>query len=501
MREVNEYGNENIGVKDFPPFVRVSLRRNARNRIFSDAMKKVGTIEREYENEDYFLKLYGKRKGEIVKLLSEGPKSAQELVESSKLSPSAVYHFLNDLRKKGRVTKKGKSYSLEGNSGPSSLADIVRVEEDSSLRRKYGISVKELEIAYFLWDRFLEVAPQEREYARTYQNRYTLADAVHRWRTGRTDIPVWALSKLIELSGRPPLDGGGISQYHVPPGIPVKPYYQDEYKLPIRVDSNLDKIVVQLLQKMSKNHLYTFPKKRKWLFENLHRSFGEFDDKSCRIPSAITEIVKAYYKVETLNRSLAHIPLRMRNRWADLSPLHQIMEESSLLLHVISLSSRSNGGIEITSRSPSFLQDISHLSSNLGLGALTVHKKHRRPHFRAYLSENKVDILRRYAHLFEVYPDVEIWMRIPLNRIGEKLVLEDGGSETVERICREELVRFVESILKSLERKKREFSSGVRFLQYKEEISDYFWEQKLIPSPMRVEEIVEMKTEENALYA
>jgi len=503
IMEPYEYRSKHIGVREFPPFIRVALQQNVRKELFSQAMKKVGTIKREYDApENVFDALYGKKKGKILQLLSEEPHTAVELIEKSGLSPSAVYHFLHFLRKQHIVNKKGRTYFLEEHSSDVlSLNEIVRIEEDPLLRRKYGISIKELEIAYFLWDTFVEVAPEERGYARTYQSEYTLADAVHRWRTGRTDIPVWALDQLVELSGSNALKG--VTQYHLPPGIPVSPYYNGEYKLPLQVDGNLDKIVIQLLQKMSKNHLYTFPKGRRWLFERLHTSFGEFDDSTSRIPSAITEILKSYYGVKTLNRSSACIPSRMRARWSELNPLSQITEESSLLLHIISLSSRSNGGFEITSRSKSFLEDISHLASDLGLGALTVRKKHRRPHFRAYLSENKVDVLRRYAHLFQTYPDLEIWLRIPLNQIAEKLVFTDGDPESIEEICREELSRFVESILKSLERKKKRSYGMPDYVQYKEEITSNFWEQKMIPSSRRVEELVEMRAreEEDVLYA
>ncbi len=504
-----EFGNGtgNIGVKDFPPFVRIMLGRNARKEIFFRAMRKVGTMKREYNSSrDIFEALYGKKKSIILKLLSENSQPAKKLVEDSGLSPSAVYHFLGSLKSQDRIVKKGRTYSLgKYDLNSLTLQDIVKLEEDSSLRRRYGISIKELELGYFLWDQFLEVVPEEGGYAKTYQTKYTLADAIHRWRTGRTDIPVWALNKLVELSPSEVLHSkGSVVQYHLPPGIPVQPSYEGEYKLPVHVDGDLDKVVIQLLQKMSKNHLYTFPKKRKWLFDSLHQHFGAFDDSTSRIPSAIAEILKSFYGVKTLNRSLAYIPPRMKTRWRDLNPLFQIREESSLLLHILSLSSRSNGGFEITSRSKPFLQDISRITFDLGLGDLTVRKKQSRPHFRAYLSEGKVDVLRKYTQLFQMYPDLEIWMRIPLNKIADNLVLTDADPVSVEHICREELSRFVESILRSLERKRKErpYYGKVDYLQYKEKIVDYFWEQKLIPTSRRVEEMVGAREaeEESVLY-
>ena len=500
MMEFHDYRSESIGVREFPPFLRVTLGRSARKELFSRTMKRVGKIKREYTtSKDIYRALYGEKKGDILHSLSEHPQPAKALIENSELSPSAVYHFLNFLRKQGIVSKKGRIYSLEENDSDSlSLDEIVKIEEDPSLRRKYGISIKELELAYFLWNRFLEVAPKEGGYAKTYQSQYTLADAIHRWRTGRTDTPVWALDRLVELSELNTLDKkGSVTHYHMPPGIPVRPVYLGEYKLPVRVDVNLDKIVIQLLQKMSKNHLYTFPKKRKWLFDALHAHFGEFDDTTSRIPSAIVEILKTHYRVNSLNRSSARIPPRMRSRWSELNPLYRVEEESSLLLHVISLSSKSNGGFEITSRSKSFLQDISHLASDLGLGTLTVRRKHSRPHFRAYLSENKANTLRRYTHLLQEYPDLEVWLRIPLNRIAETLVDTNANAKSIENICREELSHFVESILKSLERKKKgRLPHGVDITQYKDEITLHFWQEKLIPSPRRVEELVDIQIAE-----
>lgn len=505
MMTMTEYGyrTERIGVREFPPFIRVTLKDSSRKELLSGAMKRVGKIKREYNtSEDIFDALYGKKKGRILNLLSENPQPAKPLIEASGLSPSAVYHFLKELRKRQIISKKGCTYSLNDYDFNSLLLDeIVKLEEDPILRRKYGISVKELELAYFLWDTFVEVASDEGGYGKTYHSEYTLADAVHRWRTGRTDIPVWALTRLAELSGSDALLKESVTQYHLPPGIPVVPYYDAEYKLPVRANSDLDKIVIQLLHKMSKNHLYTFPKRRKWLFERLHTSFGKFDDSTSRIPSAITEILKSYYRVKTLNRSSACIPPHMKTRWHHLHPLVRVTEKSSLLLHVISLSSRSDGGFEITSRSKPFLEEISYLTSDLGVGPLSVRKKHKRPHFRVYLSESKVSVLKRYARLFQEYPDLEIWLRIPLNRIAEKVVLTDADIESLEKICREELSQLVESILRSLE-KKRRLSGPLDYTQHKMEITDYFWEQKLIPSPRRVEELVEMRVvEEELLYA
>jgi len=508
MAEPNGCRTEKIAIREFPPFIRVTLNRRTRKGLFAQAMKKVKRIKREYKTpEDVFDVLYGKKKGKILKLLSENPQPARNLIETSTLSPSAVYHFLNSLKRRHMVSKRGRTYCLEEYDADSLFLDeIVKVNDDPTLRRRLGISIKDLVLAYYLWDRFVDVAPKEGGYAKTYQNQYTLAEAIHRWKTGRTDIPVWALNGLTALSGLYiQQDPGNVIQYHLPPGIPVKPYYNDEYKLPVEVDSTLDKVVVQLLQKMSKSRLYTFPKRRTWLFEKLHDRFGEFDDSTSRIPSAITITLESHYKVKTWNRSSAQIPSRIGTRWSELNPLLRVAEESELLLHIVSLSSPSNGGFEITSRSESFLQDLSTLASDLGLGTLTVRRKHKRPHFRTYLSKSKVTVLRRYAHLFQENPDLEKWMRIPLNQIGEKLVSTDGDFESVEKVCYNELSRFVGSILRSLERKKRgDFSyQRLDYMQYRKEITDYFWQEKLIPSPRRVGELVERQQaeEESLLYA
>lgn len=498
---------EYIEMREFPPFIRAAIEDGARRKLFSSAMKNVSSISKEYEIPDnLYYRLYGEQKGKIVELLSEGLQPAKKLIKASGLSPSAVYHFLGSLRDKNIVSKEGHKYYLKEDAFDTlSLSDVVTLEEDPALRRKYGISVKELELAYFLWERFTEVAPEEGGYARTYNSRYTLADAVHRWRTGRTDMPVWALNKLNALSDTDVY--ANVERYHLPPGIPIVPYYHQEYKLPVTVDTNLDKIVIQLLQKMSKNHLYTFPKRDEWLFETLHNRFGEFDDSTSRIPSAIIEIIKHHYGIKTLQRSSAHIPSRIKRRWEDMNRLTQIKEESSLLLHVVSLSSRSNGGFEITSRSKSFLQDVSCLSSDLELGSLTVRKKHNRPHFRTYFSESKVEILRRYTHLFDIYPDLEIWTRIPLNKIAEKVVLTDGSKEAIEKVCYQELLRFISSILKSLNRKKKgRYSYSYMkpdYTEYKEEITRHFWEKNQIPSVKRAEELVETfaNEEEPLVYA
>jgi DNA-binding transcriptional ArsR family regulator len=494
---MKEYGyRECIEVKEFPPFIRVTLEGSARKELFSCVMKKVGTIRREYQtSENVFDALYGERKGLILQLLSEEPQKAKELIRASGLSPGVVYHFLRVLREQKIVSKKKQNYWLDHDFRVLTLDEIMKLEEDPASRRKYGISIKELELAHLLWEDFVKQDPQEKSYARIYHDKYTLADAVHRWRIGRTDIPVWALNRLAELSEKDIFHK--ITNYHLPPGASVNPCC-GKYRIPIRVDSDLDKVVIQLLQKMSKNHLYTFPKKKEWLFEQLHTHFGEFDDSTGRIPSAIIEILKSYYRLETLKRSSACFPPRIKARWSEGNSLLQITEESSLLLHIISLSSYSNGGYEITSRSRPFLQDIISFVSGTKLGNLSLGKKRQRPHLRVYLSESKVAVLRRYAHIFQDYPDLEIWLRIPLNQIAEKVVAANA-LENVEQICWEELSQFVESILKSLERKSLE---RVDYLKYKKEVTDYFWKQKLIPSPRRVREMVEMRVqEENYLYA
>ena len=495
------YRPETIGVREFPPFIRLTLKGSVRKELFSRAARKIGTIKREYTiTEEVLDALYGPRKSKIIQMLKDRPHSIKALKSGSQSSTSAVYHFLKDLKKRRIITKEGSTYYLEDDLNSLFLDEIVKIEEDAVTRRKYGISTKEVELAFFLWDAFQELDTQDKCYACAYHSKYTLADAVHRWKVGRTDIPVWAVNKLADLSQTDVCRIQGITQYHLPPGIPVNPLFHEEYKLPIQVDCNLDKIVIQLRHKMSKNNLYTFPKSKRWLFDNLHSKFGDFDDSNYRIPPVILEILKVYYGIETFKRSSARIPPRMKARWSELNPLIRIAEESSLVLHVISLSSRSNGGFEITSRSTSFLQDISAFTSGTSLGNLTVGKKDRRPHFRVYLSGSKVDILRRYARLFQDHPDLEIWLRIPLNQIPEKVVEVHADFESVEQVCRAELGQFVESILKSLERKKSGYGR-VNYLVYKDEITDYFWEQKLIPSPRRIRELVEMRTAEEYLYA
>lgn len=480
---------EYIDVKEFPLFIRVTLKSSARKKLFSCALKKIRTIKRDYDSLKDFDTLYGEKKGIILKILSEKPQTAKELRAASGLSSGTVYHFLKQLKSRGTVLKKGSTYQLRRDFHSLYLDEIVKIEEDPVRRRKYGISLKELELAYFLWEPFITVNTQQDPQCSVY----TLADAVHRWRTGRTDIPVWALKHLTSSDEFLTKD---VTQYHLPPGVPVTPSYENELKLPIQINSDVDKVVIQLLQKICKNNVYTFPKKKGWLFETLHKTFGEFDDSTSRIPLVIIEILKNHYGIKKLNRSAACIPPRIRARWSEKNPLIQIVEESSLLLHVISLSSKSNEGVEITSRSESFLQDIATFIWGLRLGSMTLGKKYKRPHFRVYLSDSKVDVLRRYTHLFQVFPDLQIWLRIPLNRIAEKLVFSNADLGAVEQICYEELTWFVESILRSLGRKEaKNLDYG-----YKEEIFDYFWEKKIIPSPRSVKELIPEEEEEEYLY-
>lgn len=306
-----------------------------------------------------------------------------------------------------------------------------------------------------------------------------------------------ALNRLVELSE---LDMSALMssvvQYQQPPRIPVKPYYQGELRLPIKVDNELNKIMIQLLLKISETNLYVFPKKKEWLFRKLHQKFGEFNDSTSRIPSVIIEILKSHYGIVSLKESSARIPMKMRARWLNLNTLLRTAEQSSLLLHVISISSQSKGGFEVTSRSESFLQDMSDLTSDLGLGKLIVHKKEERPHFRMFFSSGRVEALKKHANLLKYYPDLETWLRIPSNRIADKLIL-CNDPDSVEKICHEELSKLVESILKSVERRRNNTSPfKLDYMQHREGIVRYFWQEKLIPSPRRVEELIEPRSAE-----
>lgn len=375
--------------------------------------------------------------------------------------------------------------------------EIVRIEEDATLKKRYSVSTLGLGLAYILQDKFLDVFSEKQPHIQFSRSKYNLAEAIHRWKNGQTDIPVWALNRLVELSE---LNMSAIMrsvlQYQQPPGIPVKPHYRGECRLPIKADNELNKIMIQLLLKISETNLYIFPKKKEWLFRKLHQKFGEFNDSTSRIPSAIIEILKSHYGIVRLKESSVRIPMKMRDRWLNLNILLRTAEQSSLLLHVISISSHAKGGFEVTSRSESFLQDISDLTSDLGLGNLIVHKKQERPHFRIFFSNGRVAALKRHANLLKKHPDLETWLRIPSNHIADKLILSKD-LDSVDRICQEELSKLVESILKSVERKRNNTSPlKLDYMQHREGIVRYFWQEKLIPSPRRVEELIETRSSE-----
>ncbi|MCK4735696.1 MAG: hypothetical protein KAT65_24795, partial [Methanophagales archaeon] len=182
----------------------------------------------------------------------------------------------------------------------SDLAKIIDLRHKGE-RRKNAISIKELEMATYLWPSYERacdcegISFQNPSYGRWYQNHFALARAVKEWMKGDANIPQWTLIAIANFTNVDIEEREVISSYCFPPGVKITPYYKGRYKLPVEVSSDLDIIALQILMKNSEDGLVHPAKHKKEIFRRLYHTFGSFQ--SDRIPLSIREIIENYYQI------------------------------------------------------------------------------------------------------------------------------------------------------------------------------------------------------------
>ncbi len=489
-----------IRIRDFPNFIRFEIEEGFREKIFTKALEEAGNTildiawrdfwylaEKRFGEEKYTI-LFGKGGGRIIELLMEDHLTVKEILgRNGHLTPSTIYRSIKKLKEERIVSNESEKLGLN----PAALKKVrvsymAKVKDGLGRegRRKHGVSKNNVELAIYLWGGYEKVRAEEGldtqylRYGRTYPTPLSLAAAVKRWKKGMEDIPKWALISIADLTRfNTGLDEEGVVlNYHSPPGIRVIPYYNDEYKIPIKADLDLDSVAIKLIMKSSGNGRYYKFRDKDRLFEELHRSFGSF--KSTGIPSAVKEIIRRYYEIEYFDRSAIRIPTKIKRRWGRITEDERILSKSFIMETVFGLACRYDGHYELTSRSKDFLKDVSDILEELGRGKLNIKKRPDRPHYRCLISSKKIESLSFINTPEDVYPDFEVWRRIPLNnirgRIGEKLSAKDLEN-AVEESCREELRDYVNHILESID------GDSGKWNGIGEEVSEYFWKNRRIP--------------------
>jgi len=395
---------EAIHLKDFPPFVRFELKESFRRKIFLQFVKKVGeaevdlftdefwrSAEAEFENSRYEL-IFGRVRGKILKTLEKSPLRAKEILgRNQDISPYSIYHALIELKDCKLIQKKDTRWKSKkdyfNQLRVSDLAKIIDLRH-SGFRRKNALSMKNLEMATYLWPKYEsvrdreEIRAQSSSYGRWYQNHFALARAVKKWEKGTTNIPQWALIAIADLADLDIEEREAISNYSLPPGVKITPYYKGRYKIPIALSSDFDVLALQILLTSSDNRLVHPAKYKKATFKRLYHTFGLFQ--SNRIPLSIREIIVRYYHIPHCSKDSFKIPERMKERWKKL-PDHEKRITEILVLEMLFDLYQPRRTYEIISRSKDFLEDVASIIKDLGIGDMTIHKRQDRPHYRSYL--------------------------------------------------------------------------------------------------------------------
>jgi len=108
----------------------------------------------------------------------------------------------------------------------SDLAKIFDLRHKGE-RRKNALSIKELEMATYLWHSYewaceLDgVSLQTPSYGRWHQNHFALARAVKEWAKGDANTPQWALIAIANFTNLNIEEREVISSYCLPPGVKI----------------------------------------------------------------------------------------------------------------------------------------------------------------------------------------------------------------------------------------------------------------------------------------
>lgn len=411
---------EAIPLKDFPPFIRFELQDHFRREIFYQFVKSVGnavvdvssdefwhSAEEEFARSRYEL-IYGNVRGRILKTLAESLLKTREILERNpEISPYSIYHALSWLNDQKLVKKRGERWAITKDRFKqlrvSDLAKIIDLRYEG-LRRKNALSMKDLEMATYLWPKYEFTCDHEgvhyhpATYGRRYQNLFALARAVKEWEKGAINIPQWALIAIADLADRSIDEHEAISSYSRPPGVKITPYYKGGYKIPIELSPDFDVLALQILLKSADIGLVHPAKDKKAIFERLHLTFGAFQ--STRVPLSIREIIANYYQITQCNKAAFRIPERMKERWKML-PDHEQTLVKILVLEMLFDLGQPRRTYELISRSKGFLEDVAGIMSDLGIGEMRIHKRKDRPHYRSYLPKKVKENLKELKETVE----------------------------------------------------------------------------------------------------
>jgi hypothetical protein len=400
---------EAIHLKDFPSFIRFELEESFRRKIFSPFVTHVGStevpvfpdefwrsVEAEFARSRYEL-IFGNVRGRILKALAERPLKTKEVLEKHPdISAYTLYPALTWLKEHKLIHKKERQWARNNDYFTHlTIADLAKITDlrHQGLRRKNALSVKDLEMATYLWPKYeraseqggIQAQTRSESYGKWYQNHFALARAVKEWEKGTINIPQWALIAIADCIGLD-LDSEerkAIASYSLPPGIKITPQYNGRYKIPIELSPDFDALALQILLKSSNDGVVHPAKDKKAIFTRLHLAFGSFQ--STRIPLSIRAIIMQYYQIplQCSKRSFI-IPERMNERWKKL-PEHEKTIAQILVLVMLFDLNRTRRTYELISRSKPFLDDVASVLEDLGVGSITIQKRKDRPHYRSYL--------------------------------------------------------------------------------------------------------------------
>ncbi len=270
---------------------------------------------------------------------------------------------------------------------------------------------------------------------------YVLAALIKMWKSCRRAIPIEYAIEISKLSGT-----------DINKGVEYVTLRKEKFfpKLPIILDKEAETLITKLILNCDKKMRYHGKDKKEFL-KKIKSKFGDFHGD--RIPKILIEIFKKYY-----GEKFEHI--------LDVDNIKKFSKHGSKVF-VLKVKSRYIASI---------IEDLLNMSGYI------CKISRERDFYKITFAENNFDI--------------EMWKRIPLNRIEEKIKNAKSRREVIE-ICREELRTYIISILKSIERD----HSAFRSMKISENeaiikaLLDYFWKEKKIPSYRSVKEKLSEKSE------
>ena len=265
-------------------------------------------------------------------------------------------------------------------------------------------------------------------------NIYVLAALIKMWKSCRRVIPI---KYAIEISK--------LAEVDINEGVEYVSLRKEKFfpKLPIVLDKEAEDMVMKIILYCD-NKLRYHGKDKDEFIRRSKEKFGDFQGE--KVPRILIEIFKKFYG-ENFKKIL---------NIDNIKRFSEKMSEKNVL----------------TIKSRNFIDILEEALITSGY-KYEISKKGG--FYKITFSENTLDI--------------EMWKRIPLNRIEERIKDAKTRKDIIE-ICREELKTYIISILKSIERDHITFRS-MRISENEAVIRallNHFWREKKIPSYRSVKE-------------